>query len=108
MILAYQEGALLLLTPWRGVHAYWWGNLRGPNLLDTFERLHSEPCWPFLEVGQEADHLGRKGKSRLTVKVYNSTECKTGISAMLMITSGLGTLTEYMMNTNDTDDKDAH
>jgi hypothetical protein len=24
-----------------------------------------------LEVGQEADHLGRKGKSRLTVKVYD-------------------------------------
>ena len=27
---------------------------------------------------------------------------------MLMVMSGLGTLTELMMNTDDTDDKDAH
>ena len=44
----------------------------GPNLLDEFfERLHSEPCRPFLEVGQENSYLGRKGKSQLTVNVYN-------------------------------------
>ena len=42
-----------------------------PNLLDEFfERLYSEPCRPSLVVGQEADHLGRKDKSRLTVDVY--------------------------------------
>ena len=36
----------------------------GPNLLDEFfERLHSEPCRPYLEVGQEISYLGRKGKS---------------------------------------------
>ena len=34
-----------------------------------------------------------------------SAECKTGISAVLVVTSGLGLLTEQMMNT---DDKDAH
>ena len=45
---------------------------RGPNLLDeSFERIHSEPCPPSLEVGQEISYLRRKGKSRLTVKVYN-------------------------------------
>ena len=44
----------------------------GPYLLDeSFERLHSEPCRPSLEVGQEISYLGRKGKSRLRVKVYN-------------------------------------
>ena len=44
----------------------------GPNLLDeSFERLHSEPYQPSLEVGQEISYLERKGKSRLTVKVYN-------------------------------------
>ena len=43
----------------------------GPNLLDEFfERLHSEPCRPSLEVGQENSYLGQKGKSRLTVNVY--------------------------------------
>ena len=43
----------------------------GPNLLDEFfERLHSEPCRPSLEVGQENSYLGRKGKSQLTVNVY--------------------------------------
>ena len=43
----------------------------GPNLLDeTFERLHSEPCRPSLEVGQENSYLGQKGKSQLTVNVY--------------------------------------
>ena len=36
----------------------------GPNLLDEFfERLHSEPCRPPLEVGQEISYLGQKGKS---------------------------------------------
>ena len=30
----------------------------GPNLLDEFfERLHSEPCRPSLEVGQEISYL---------------------------------------------------
>ena len=34
----------------------------GPNLLDeSVERLHSEPCRPSLEVGQEISYLGRKG-----------------------------------------------
>ena len=43
----------------------------GPNLLDEFfERLHSEPCRPSLEVGQENGYLGRKGKSQLIVNVY--------------------------------------
>ena len=54
-------------TPRDGPHT-----LGGPNLLEEyFERLHSEPCRPSLVVGQEADHLGRTSKSRLTVKVYN-------------------------------------
>ena len=36
----------------------------GPNLLDeSFERLHSEPCRPSLEVGQEISYLEQKGKS---------------------------------------------
>ena len=35
----------------------------------TYERLHNEPYRPSLEVGQEARDLGRKGKSRLMVKV---------------------------------------
>ena len=37
-----------------------------------------------------------------------SAECKTGISDVLMVTSGLGTLIEMMINTDDTDDKDSH
>ena len=44
-------------TPRDGPHT-----LGSPNLLEEyFERLHSEPCRPSLVVGQEADHLGRKG-----------------------------------------------
>ena len=54
-------------TPKEGPHTP-----SGPNLLDEFfERLHSEPCRPSLEVGQEISYLGQKGKSRLTVNVYN-------------------------------------
>ena len=54
-------------TPGEGPHMP-----SGPNLLDeSFERLHSEPYRPSLEVGQEIVYLGRKGKSRLTVNMYN-------------------------------------
>ena len=43
----------------------------GPNMLDEFfERLHSEPYRPSLEVGQENSYLGRKGKLQLIVNVY--------------------------------------
>ena len=63
----YHAAMPTLATPRDGPHTP-----SGPNLLDeSFERLHSEPYRPSLVVGQEADHLGRKGKSRLTVKVYN-------------------------------------
>ena len=34
----------------------------GTNLLDeSFERLHSEPCRPSLEVGEEISYLEAKG-----------------------------------------------
>ena len=41
----------------------------GPNLLD--EPLKGFIVNPALVVGQEGGRLGRKGKSRLIVKVYN-------------------------------------
>ena len=63
----YHAAMPMHATPRKGPHTP-----SGPNLLDeSFERLHSEPCRPFLEVGQEISYLGRKGKSRLTVNVYN-------------------------------------
>ena len=62
----YRAAMPTLATPRDGPHTP-----SGPNLLDeTFERLHSEPCRPSLEVGQENGYLGRKGKSQLTVNVY--------------------------------------
>ena len=62
----YRAAMPTLATPRDGPHTP-----GSPNMLDEFfEWLYSEPYRPSLVVGQEADHLGQKGKSRLTVKVY--------------------------------------
>ena len=56
---AYRAVMPTLATPRDGPHMP-----GGPNLLDEFfERIHSEPCRPSLEVGQEISYLERKGKS---------------------------------------------
>ena len=66
-----------------------------PTSTRTFERLHGEPCRTSLEVGQEADHLGRKGKSRLMGKdVRPLQSVKLFITAVFMETSGLEILME--------------
>ena len=55
----YHAAMPTLATPRDGPHTP-----SGPNLLDEFfERLHSEPCRPSLEVSQEISYLRQKGKS---------------------------------------------
>ena len=50
----YRAAMPTLATPRDGPHTP-----SGPNLLDkSFERLHSEPYRPSLEVGQENSYLG--------------------------------------------------
>ena len=98
MISACQEDALwflciLLVTPWRGVYAYWWGNLSGPNLLD-------EPWKGFIVNPADLPRLwvkrlptsGERLNHDSQWKCTTLGECKTGISAVLTVTSGLGPL----------------
>ena len=93
----------------RGLYIYLLSESNVPNLLDKplkgFIMNPTDLPWQWVKrLITSSERVNHDSQLKCTTSV----ECKTGISAVLMVMSGLGTFTEQIMNTDDTNDEDAH